>query len=77
MTLYQVACIYSLLSKRDPALSREALRFLAESLRKDDSWLAIARTDHDLDPIRDRPAFLDLLGAAEVVIRTSNRRESR
>ena len=74
LTLYQVACIYSLVSKQDPASRREAICVLAEWIRKDGSWLAVARTDHDLDLIRELPAFRDLVKAAEVVSRVSKGR---
>ena len=72
--LYQAACIYALTSRQEPADRAEALRLLAEAVRKDGSWLAVAREDHDLDPIRDRPAFRELLGALEVVHRPGTAR---
>ena len=67
LTAYQVACIHAFLSKQEPRSQREALRFLAEALRKDESWLAIARTDPDLD-LDPRPAGVSKLLRA---VRTS------
>jgi tetratricopeptide (TPR) repeat protein len=68
-TLYQVACIYSLLSQKNHVDAREALRFLAQAFRKDASWLAISRSDPDMVPIRGQPEFQELLGACEKVFR--------
>ena len=70
LTVYQAACVYALTSKQEPADRAEALRFLAEAVRKDRSWLAVAREDPDLDPLRDHPDFRDLLLALDVVDRT-------
>jgi tetratricopeptide (TPR) repeat protein len=73
-TIYQVACIYSLLSLKNHANARDALRFLAQAFRKDVSWLAISRNDSDLAPIRGQPEFQELLGACEKVFRTGTSR---
>jgi tetratricopeptide (TPR) repeat protein len=70
LTVYQAACIYALTARQDPADRREALRLLAEAVRKDGSWLAVARQDHDLDPVRGQPEFRDLLQALDVVVGT-------
>ena len=74
LTVYQAACVYALTSRQEPADRAEALRLLAEAVRKDGSWLAVAREDRDLDPIRDRPAFRELLEALEVVRRAGTAR---
>jgi eukaryotic-like serine/threonine-protein kinase len=74
LTIYQVACIFALTSRTEPADCAEALRLVADAVRKDGSWLEIARKDPDLDPIRDRADFGDLLKALEVVVRTQGAR---
>jgi serine/threonine protein kinase/tetratricopeptide (TPR) repeat protein len=66
-TIYQVAGIFALTSRKHPEDRREALRLLAIALRKDPSWLRVLPDDHDFDPIRDRPDFRDLLRAMAVV----------
>jgi tetratricopeptide (TPR) repeat protein len=66
-TIYQVAGIYALTSRQHPEDRREALRLLSIALRKDPSWLRVLPTDHDFDPIRDQPEFLNLLRAMAVV----------
>ena len=68
-TIYQAAGIYALTSAQQPEDAREALRLLAIALRKDPSWLRILPGDHDLDRIRDRPDFRELLRAFDVVDR--------
>ena len=73
LTTYQVACIHALLAKNDPAQARDALRLLAESVRKDRSWITIARTDPDLAAIRGLPAFEELLRGAETVFRAGSK----
>jgi tetratricopeptide (TPR) repeat protein len=73
-TVYQAACVYALTSKEEPADRHEALRLLAEAVRKDGAWLAVARRDPDLDPIRGQPDFQGLLQALEVVLRTAKSR---
>ena len=70
LTSYQAACVYALTSRNEPADRREALRLLAEALREDGSWLAVARQDQDLDPLRAQPAFKELLEAFGVVLRS-------
>ena len=70
-TIYQVAGIYALTSKQEPADRREALRLLAIALRKDPSWLRVVPIDHELDPIRDEPEFRELLRALTVVSQVS------
>lgn len=71
-TLYQVSGIYALTSKQNQNDRREAIRLMAESLRKDPTWLKIVPTDRDLDPIRDQPEFREVLGALAIVIRNES-----
>jgi serine/threonine protein kinase/tetratricopeptide (TPR) repeat protein len=71
LSIYQAACVYALTSRQQPADRPESLRLLAEAVRKDNSWLAVAREDPDLAPIRDQQAFRDLVQAFEVVVRTA------
>jgi tetratricopeptide (TPR) repeat protein len=70
-TIYQVAGIFALTSKQKPGDRREALRLIAIALQKDPSWLQAVPRDPELDPIRDRPEFRDLLRAAAVVSRAA------
>jgi serine/threonine protein kinase/tetratricopeptide (TPR) repeat protein len=74
LTVYQAACVHALTSKQEPADQAEALRLLAEAVRKDGSWLAVARQDRDLDPIRGQPGFRELLQALDVVVRAGKSR---
>jgi serine/threonine protein kinase/tetratricopeptide (TPR) repeat protein len=73
-TVYRAACVYALTSKQEPADHAEALRLLAEAVRKDGSWLAVARQDADLDPVRGLPGFRNLLQALDAVLRAGKRR---
>jgi tetratricopeptide (TPR) repeat protein len=70
LTVYQAACVSALTSNQEPAARAEALRLLAEAVRKDGSLLAVALQDPDLDPLRGHPDFQDLVRALEVVVRT-------
>jgi serine/threonine protein kinase len=72
-TIYQVACIYSLLSQKDNGDAREAIRLLAQAFRKDGLWLEIARKDPDMAPIRNQPDFQGLLEACEKLIRAGTK----
>jgi tetratricopeptide (TPR) repeat protein len=74
LTVYQAACVYALTSKQEPGDQAEALRLLAEAVRKDGTWLAVARQDRDLDPIRGQPGFRNLLQALDVVVRAGKSR---
>jgi tetratricopeptide (TPR) repeat protein len=67
LNLYQVGGIFALTSKQEPADVAEALRLLTESIRKDASWLGVIPIDRDLDPIRGRPEFRELVRAFTVV----------
>jgi tetratricopeptide (TPR) repeat protein len=68
LTTYQAACVYALTSRKHPADRAEALRLVAEAVRKDGSWLEVARKDPDLLSLRDHPEFGKLLEALEVVV---------
>jgi eukaryotic-like serine/threonine-protein kinase len=59
---YQVAGIYALLSQQSPADFDRAIALLASALRDGYGGDLIA-TDKDLDPIRQRPQFQQLLQA--------------
>jgi tetratricopeptide (TPR) repeat protein len=73
LTFYQVACIYSLLAKQDPSLNGDAMRSLAKAIRKDESWLSIAREDPDLAHIRTQKRFEDLVRGFEAIFRVAPR----
>jgi tetratricopeptide (TPR) repeat protein len=66
-TIYQVAGIYALTSQQEPGDRREALRLIAIALRKDPSWLKVVPRDPELDPIRDRTEFRDLVRSLTLV----------
>src|SRR5262249_55721605 len=53
-TVYQVAGIFALTSRQQPADQQEALFLLSAALRKGYGWDLI-RIDTDLDPIRNHP----------------------
>lgn len=64
-TLYQVACIYALTSRLQDGDKRESRRMLARALRKDARWAKLARTDPDLEAIRNDAECIRLLRAAD------------
>src|SRR2546422_8512416 len=61
--LYQVACIYALTSRDEPADRVKALELLRSGLRTG-FGLDIVDTDSDLDPIRKDPAFARIVTEA-------------
>jgi tetratricopeptide (TPR) repeat protein len=62
-TAYRAACIYALTARADPADRLRALGMLATALGQKPSWAEVARTDPDLDALRDQAVFPDLLRA--------------
>ncbi len=56
--MFNLACCESLLGR-----TSDALEHLRRSIDASDRMRAFAREDSDLDPIRDEPAFKDLVGA--------------
>ena len=62
-TQYQVAGIYALTSGQDTEDRMQALRYLKAALRKGYGF-ELLEQDRDLDPIRERPEFRQLVGAA-------------
>jgi hypothetical protein len=60
-TAYRVACIYALTARGDPADRPRAPRMLATALGQQPAWAEDARTDPDLEAIRDQANFSDLL----------------
>ena len=67
-TLYQLAGVYALTSRAEPADKREALRLLAQALRGG-FGLDLLDRDSDLDPVRDDPEFGRLVAAARALRR--------
>lgn len=65
-TLYQVACIYALTSKNEPADQVKALNLLSEAIRTGFAleWID---EDHDLDPLRKLPEFGKAVAAARAL----------
>jgi serine/threonine protein kinase/tetratricopeptide (TPR) repeat protein len=72
LSVYQAACVFALTSLHQPGDRAEALRLLSDAVRKDGSWLQVAREDPDLAPLRDRPEFKELVQALQVVMRTGS-----
>ena len=58
MPLYNLACCESLAGRTD-----EALEHLRQSIELMDGMRSYAQGDSDLDPIREEPAFEELVGA--------------
>jgi tetratricopeptide (TPR) repeat protein len=56
---YNLACAESLAGRTDHAIG-----YLRRALEADDSLRELARTDSDLDAIRDDPRFAELVGSA-------------
>jgi len=67
--LYMVACIYSLSSRADPQeqFQVEALKLVAQSLRKDASLATSMQSDPDLKDLHSNSRFQQLLAAAGVL----------
>jgi len=55
-TLYNLACLFSLWGR-----TRKALTYLEKAIRKDKKYLETAKTDKDLDNIREAPRFKKLI----------------
>jgi tetratricopeptide (TPR) repeat protein len=55
--LYNLACLESLTGRKE-----DALVHLREALERSDRLQDLAKTDSDLDAIREEPAFRDLVG---------------
>jgi tetratricopeptide (TPR) repeat protein len=64
--LYQVACIYALTSRKQPADRLQAFELLSRALRGG-FGLDYVDTDSDLDPIREQPEFKGLVKAARAL----------
>jgi serine/threonine protein kinase/predicted Zn-dependent protease len=72
--VYQVAGIYSLTSRQHPDDRREAFRLLSAALSKGFGFDLLER-DADLDPVRNRPEFRQIVEAARALA-PQNRGES-
>jgi mannose-6-phosphate isomerase-like protein (cupin superfamily) len=57
LVLYNVACCESLAGRKD-----DAIEHLRLAIERDDRVRSFASRDSDLDPIRDEPAFKELVG---------------
>lgn len=64
-TTYQVACIYALLSKKNPELTTKAVKLLGQALRVDQKLLRVAQTDSDIEPIRSSQLYKALVDATQ------------
>ena len=69
---YQLAGVYTHLSRKDPAMSAIAFDLLRSAL-KDGSGFDWLPTDADLDPIREHREFREILEAVKTLT-PSNRR---
>ena len=58
MLFFNLACCESQIGR-----SREALEHLRHAIEMSEEFRAAARTDSDLDPVRDEPAFQQLVSA--------------
>jgi eukaryotic-like serine/threonine-protein kinase len=65
-TQYQVAGIFALTSREEPNDRAQALLYLAAALRKGFGFEMLEQ-DEDLDPIRDRPEFRQLVLATKTL----------
>ncbi len=65
-TQYQVAGIFALTSREEPNDRAQALHYLAAALRKGFGFEMLEQ-DEDLDPIRDRPEFRQLVSATKTL----------
>ncbi len=73
-TQYQVAGIYALTSRTDPDDRAHALRLLSSALRKGFGF-ELLEQDEDLDPIRDRPEFRQLVDAAQALMAAAPKKQ--
>ena len=69
LLMYMVACVYSLTSTLSESDQVDALKSLAESLRKDATLLSVAASDPDLAAIRALPQFTEVIRAARTLAR--------
>jgi tetratricopeptide (TPR) repeat protein len=58
LPLYNLACVESLAGRTDDALDH-----LRRSIEQSDRFRSYAKDDSDFDPIRDEPAFKELVGS--------------
>jgi eukaryotic-like serine/threonine-protein kinase len=70
LTIYQLAGVYALTSKKNPDDRLQAFRLLSISLQKGISF-DLLETDRDLDPIRSCPEFQTLVEAARAIRSTA------
>ena len=75
-TLYQVACIYSILSKQDKTYQAKALSLLAGALRTGFAldWID---TDPDIEPLRKLPEYVRAVAAARELAGKPSKPQSR
>ncbi len=71
---YQAACVAALTAGDDPAAITEALKYLAEAIQLDGSFLTLAPLDPDLGALSGRPEFDELIRALGVVSNASRPR---
>lgn len=68
VTVYQVACVFALLSQRTTADAETALRHLSEAMRIEPQLYAMAEQDSDLNPVRSQATFHNLLTACRSLL---------
>ena len=68
VTLYQVACVFALLSQRSAADAESAMKHLVEAMRAEPQLYSMAEQDSDLNPVRSQAAFQTLLKACRSLL---------
>jgi serine/threonine protein kinase len=67
LTSLQLACVYAVTSKSQPADANESLAYLRRALARDPKLSARATTDPDLATIRERREFASVIAAAQML----------
>lgn len=68
VTVYQVACVYALLSLRTASETESAMRHLASAMKTQPQLYSMAEQDSDLNPVRNHAAFHILLKACRSLL---------
>ncbi len=60
-SIYNIACMYSVLSKREPSLKDPAFKYLREALTLRPEYVPFFQKDSDLNPLHDDPRYEKLI----------------
>ncbi len=63
--IFQLGCVYALTSAQNQPDAAVAIALIAESIRKEDTWLHVARIDPDLANLRELSEFQEMLQDAQ------------